>query len=113
MYPGENKPIFAGNATTDIACAWPHLWGRYAVTTRGWAGQRSRPRRGRTCPKARLGAAVEWRCGAGIEGREPSLLCLVEMVPAQRTRVANTGVGYVGVWKIWGTRIEAGWLVTL
>ena len=35
LYPRENKPIFAGNATMDIAYAWPNLWGRCAVTTRG------------------------------------------------------------------------------
>jgi hypothetical protein len=55
------------------AYPWPHfglslapLLGACSVTTRGGAGQRSRPRRGRTCPKARAVVVGARRCGAGL-----------------------------------------------
>ena len=62
---GENKPNFVVGAVVGIAYPWPHFGGARSVTTRGWAGQRSRPRRGRTCPKARPAAAGARRCSAG------------------------------------------------
>ena len=75
-YPGRENPRaplargnsarFAGDAAMGIAYPWPHFWGRCSVTTRGWAGRRSRPRRGRTCPKARPAAVGARRCGAGL-----------------------------------------------
>jgi hypothetical protein len=41
-------------------------FGARFVTTRGWAGQRSRPRRDLTCPKARPAAAAQPRGRAAV-----------------------------------------------
>ncbi len=50
---GKTSPLFV-RAGVGIGLSLAPLSGRLSVTTRGWAGQRSRPRRGRPCPKARL-----------------------------------------------------------
>ena len=69
LYPRENKPNFAGVATTGMGLSMSPLSGIRSVTTRGWVGQRSRPWRGRTCPKARPVVAGARRCGAGLRWR--------------------------------------------
>ncbi len=52
----------------DIAYPWPHFWGSCSVITRGWAGRRSRPRRGRTCPRSSVcgGGCAAVRRGASL-----------------------------------------------
>src|SRR5450631_74795 len=65
LYPRENKPDFEGVFPAGIDLSPPPFRGQ-SVTIQGWVGQRSRPRRGRPCPKARPEAVGARRRGAGL-----------------------------------------------
>jgi len=64
--PKGKQAHFCGSAVMGISVSRAALSGPLSVTTRGWPGQRSRPRRGRTRPKARPAVAVARRGGAGV-----------------------------------------------
>ena len=64
--PEGKQAHFSVRAVVGIGLSLAPLLGRCSVTTRGWAGQRSRPRRGRTCPKARPAAAAQPRGRAAV-----------------------------------------------